>query len=314
VRAANPDDYYPAEARRNHVSGRVMVEVPIAPDGRARNPRVIYALPPGVFNDAVRWTVLNTAYEPASQNGVPVRCTLRFFVKFSYDGTELKELKEKFDGTRQKALDGDPSAQFTYGLLLNSRRDFDTKGEDPLSWYLKAAQAGVAEAQFMVGSHLSTGESVDRDPGKAAFWFEQAASRGLAGAQIALANYLLRPEGTRAGREKALGLLEKAVASGSRDGHLYLAAVLAAGSEPDLRNPSRALALVDAVQNTEEEPVAFEIRAAAHAMLGQFTEAQADEKQALVVAKRRKWDLAPLQARLDRYSANQAWSGVLMIY
>jgi hypothetical protein len=62
------------------------------------------------------------------------------------------------------------------------------------------------------------------------------------------------------------------------------------------------------------DPSAFEIRAAAHAMLGHFDEAQNDEKKALALAKKLGWDLKPLEERLTRYTANQSWTGELMIY
>jgi TPR repeat protein len=155
---------------------------------------------------------------------------------------------------------------------------------------------------------------VARDVNKGTFWLDKAAQQGQTNAQIALANYLLRPGADGADRARGVALLEKAVESGSRDGHLYLAAALAAGQDAALRNPARALDLISVLGNIEDEPAAFEVRAAANAMLGQFTEAQADQKKAMVAARKRRWDPAPLQARLDRYVARQAWTGELMLY
>jgi len=311
---AKTAEYYPEEALRKGLSGRVLVEVPIAFDGRARNPRTIYALPPGVFDDAVRWVAINTQYEPGTQDGKPAPCTLRYFIKFSMPGADWTELREKFEGTRQKALAGDPAAQFTYGLLLNANSELDTKGEDPLTWFLKAAQAGIPAAQFMVGSYLASSGNLERDPAKAMFWYEKAASQGQVSAQLAMANYLLRTESTREEHVRAAALLEQAVAAGSRNGHLYLAAALAASPDPELRNPARALALVESLKDIQDEPVAFEIMAAAHAMLGQFGDAKSVQKKAIVVARRMGWDVAPLQARLARFEAGQTWSGELMLY
>jgi tetratricopeptide (TPR) repeat protein len=110
-------------------------------------------------------------------------------------------------------------------------------------------------------------------------------------------------------------VLDKAVAGGNLDARYYLAALLAAGPEADKRDPQRALTLLgEVMHDVDVDPAAFEIRAAAQAMLGRFDEAQKDEKKALSLARKLGWDPKPLQERHDRYAANQSWSGELMVY
>ena len=95
----------------------------------------------------------------------------------------------------------------------------------------------------------------------------------------------------------------------------FLAALLAAGPESDRRDPRRALSLLENVmRDVDVDPSSFEIRAAAHAMIGDFDEAQRDQKKAMAVAKKLGWDPKPLQERQDRYAAHQTWTGELMVY
>ena len=79
---ANPDNFYPVDAKRQRISGTVLVEATVAPDGRARNARVWYSLPANVFDEAGRRVAFASTYEPPKENGVAVACTIRFKVRF----------------------------------------------------------------------------------------------------------------------------------------------------------------------------------------------------------------------------------------
>jgi outer membrane biosynthesis protein TonB len=48
---------YPAGAQEKGVQGEVFVEFVVAPDGRARMPRILYAVPAGYFESTVRDSV-----------------------------------------------------------------------------------------------------------------------------------------------------------------------------------------------------------------------------------------------------------------
>ena len=81
---ADPDTSIPAEAKRQGISGSVLVEVTVAPDGRARNVRVWNSLPVGVFDEAGRRVALSNVYTAAVENGVRgCRAPIRFKVKFA---------------------------------------------------------------------------------------------------------------------------------------------------------------------------------------------------------------------------------------
>jgi hypothetical protein len=55
-----------------------------------------------------------------------------------------------------------------------------------------------------------------------------------------------------------------------------------------------------------------EIRAAAHATLGEFSAAIADEQAAMHAAKSLKWNTADMEARLSAYQSSQPWFGELI--
>jgi uncharacterized protein len=312
--AANPDNYYPPAAVQARVSGNVFVDYTVAPDGRARNPRIWYALPALVFDEAARMVIFNSTFQPRTENGVAVPCQMRILVKFtlSRGGSNLEE---GFGNSKQLAEAGDPNAQLVYGLLLAGRPELNKERISAVPWFLKAAQAGIPPAQFLVGSFTLSGAGAVRDEAKAVAWLELAAAAGQADAQVTLANYLLQGERRDTQVTRAVELLGRAADSGSRDGKFYLAALLAAGPNAARRDPARALELMGQVSDSVEgDPTSFEIRAAAHAMLGDFDKAQELQTRAIRNAARLGWNPSLQRARLADYKRKVAWSGDLFAF
>ena len=318
---ANPDTYYPYDAKIQMISGTVMVEATVAPDGRARNARVWYSLPAKVFDESGRRVAMNNVYTPPRENGVPVACTIRFKVRFrvtyASGGGGDDEQKKVLADVRAKAESGDPRSQLTYGLLLEMRDDMNTKAEYTIAWFLKAAQGGVPSAQYLVGMHTLASSALagQGKPDKGLTWLQMAANSGQSDAQVALANYLLRNKPDADTFAKALELLEKAAATDNRDGKYFLAALLATGEDAARRNPKRALELIATMKDEFEfDPTFFEIRAAAEAMLGEFEAAQKNQKAAIRQARKHGWNIDDQQARLASYEASKTWSGNLFAY
>ncbi len=316
AKAADPGTYYPPEAKLAGVSGMVFLEATVAPDGRARNVRVWYSLPTKIFDQPGRRLAFDNKYIPPRENGVAISCTIRFKVIFNISVNGAKpaastELKKSTAETKSKAEAGDPSAQLLYGLLLETRPELNADQENVTSWYVKAAQAGVPIAQYMVGIRSLAGV----DEAKGLRWLQIAADAGQPDAQLALANYLLRRQPDSETLAKARSLLEKAAGSDSRDAKYQLAALLATAPDGELRDPKRAIDLINQVmQYVDFDPTAFEIRAAAEAMLGDFEAALADQKTALEKANKFRWDVAAQQDRLASYRASTPWTGDLFAY
>lgn len=80
---------YPAEARAEGIEGTVVVEYRVSAEGEVRDPRVVRAQPPGVFDQAALTAVRTWRYRPHRRDGeaveVPgVRSTLRFRLGEAY--------------------------------------------------------------------------------------------------------------------------------------------------------------------------------------------------------------------------------------
>jgi len=316
-RPANPDDYYPKAAVQQGISGNVEIEYTVMPDRRAHHPRVILGVPPGAFDQPAKNVIFNSAFKPKTVNGVAVPCTMRVRVRFTIKGgvagSQSPELKKTLDDSRKGALAGDPMSQMTYALLLQGIGTAVEASENPIVWNLRAAQAGLPTAQFMVGSFLLNTNSASLDERKALIWLNKAADAGQLDAQVDLANYLLRKSGDPASRARAFELLDRAASTDNLEAKYRLASLLASDAEESRRDARRALKLLEQVMiGREIDPTAFEIRAAANAMLGDFKAAQSDQDRAIHLAAKYGWDLAPQKGRLETYEKNAAWTGDLL--
>jgi len=318
-RVSKPHTYYPQDAVTRGVQGNAYVEVTVMPDGSGRNPRVIYSVPAGVFEEAAREAMLKTEFTPArTKKGELIPCTIALLIRYEmkeFESTDYPKLDKLAEQTRQKAEAGDPHAQMVYGLLLSGVPQLKKTRSDAMPWFLKSAQAGVASAQFAVGQSMMQGWGCQCDEAKGLQWLHKAAAADQSDAQVALANYLLRGEPKSEDVAKAMTWLERAVGSGNREAKFYLAALLAAGPDEARRDPARALTLLKQVmRDVDVDPTAFEIRAAALAMQGHFEDAQESQRKALRMGKKLGWELASQQARLTAYEAHRSWSGDLFAF
>jgi TonB family protein len=314
---ANPDDSYPGEARRQGISGSVLVASNIRTDGRVHNPQVVFSVPERVLDDAARLNVFTTTFVPKKVNGTSAPCAMRYLVRYrplppgadaAMDDATLK--------ARKLAEAGDPVAQAVYALLLMDRSKLVRKDEIPFDWFLKSAQAGVPFAQFAVGSQLAGDGSMlpESEQVKGFAWLKLAAAAGQPDAKYALANYTLahEPDGNR--DPVVFAWLEDAAKAGHRDATLTLAALLAAGPDATRRDPARALDLLQSAKwDFSFDPTAQEVMAAAHAQSGRFTDALTAQKHALKLAKGYGWDAQALEQRLADYQSSKAWTGNLML-
>jgi uncharacterized protein len=315
-RVANPDDYYPVEARNQGISGDVLITNLVYGDGRAHDPRATHSFPPDVFVVAGRAVALKNVLSPKKVGGVAVPCQIKYKVKFSVRaGGQADTLKAQIGATRERAKHGDPMAQLAYAIVIDNRWDLAEKGELPIWWYLKAAQAGIPAAQHIVGAYALSGTYVKQDEAKGLLWLNKAASAGNPDAQNELANYYLQKSPDAAALASAVDWFGKAVAGGSRDAQFYFAAMLATGADVVLRDPARSLDLIEkAKPDFGMNPIWFEIRAAAYAGKGDFENAQKDQATAVSRAKKLGWNTAPLAARLAEYKSGKPWTGDLFAF
>lgn len=112
------------------------------------------------------------------------------------------------------ARGGDPAAQRNVGHLfrfgLGRPQDF----HEAVSWYRRAADAGLARAQANLAMMYLRGQGVEQDAETAAYWMAGAAVQGHAIAQYNLALLHLRGEGVPRNEVLAAGWLYRAAQAG----------------------------------------------------------------------------------------------------
>jgi len=307
---------YPAEASLRGIEGGVYVEATVTPDGHAHHPRVTYELPQGQnFGATARTSMLRTLFSTGHDaSGKPASCTITVYFQFIWNGSgdypRLNQLAEK---TFKKAAGGEVGAQVLYGMLLDGLPQLAAHRNQALTWFTMAAQAGSPFAQYRVGTQMLNGRACHCDERKAAIWLERAASADEPDAQVTIAGYLLRGDPKPEDIKRAGDWLERAAAHGNNDAKLYLAALLAAAPVADMRDPKRALELLDGLRHLyAEDPSSWEIRASAEANLGDFKAAVRDESSALSHARSLQWDTKPLEERLELYKSRQPFEGTLL--
>jgi TPR repeat protein len=312
---ADPDRYYPEDAKRTGTWGTVMVEAVVSASGFAHRANVWYSFPQLTFDEAGRTVALRSQYKPGPGAAPGTPCTVRFLVTFrTGTGNMTKSATTAMLAKVKREADrGDPMAQITYGLIIATRSELNTENDKPVRWFLKAAQAGIPAAQYLVGRHALAGSVFEADEVKGLTWLGMAAKAGSVDAQLALANYLLRSGHDAAIRMKGFDWMMRAANAGNREAQLYLSALLVAGPDPARRDPRLALKLLDKVRHSfENDPAYFEIRAAAHALSGEFKQARKLQEQAVRAATRLNWDTTPQGERLAAYAQGRTWDGELI--
>jgi TPR repeat protein len=313
--AANSSSTYPLEAIRAGVSGSVFIKTTVLADGRARNPRPLLSLPPNGFELSGRTMAFQSKFKAPQVDGVTVPCTITFWHRFYLQSSDTEQvLKAELKKLKADVTARDPMAQMQYALLKTGWPNLNREKENIAPLLIEAAQAGLPTAQFSVGFYTLGGLSVVRDRAKGLRWLEMAANKGHHDAAVMLATELLRKSPDSSDVARARTLLETAAAGDSMSAKYFLAdLLLEAGSAP--ADPRRSLELLgDVMKYLQEDPSAFEVRAAALSQRGDFEAAIAAQKRALAKARKLHWDVAPQVERLALYSNSQPWTRRLLDY
>jgi TPR repeat protein len=311
---ANADEFFPPGAAEKGISGFAIIDARVFSDGRDHDPRPARLIPAQPFDGAAMLVSMNNLFTPQFENGKAVPCTVRFKVAFKAKPDRTpKKVEHDLNALKMKAVAGDPDSQLVYGLLLQNA-DGPPSGE-PLDWFIKAAQAGNSFAQYLVGSEQLNSYMFEANEANGIFWLDKAARAGDYDAQLELANYYLRDASNAGNVRKAVELLGRAVEANRPEAPFYLSALLASSPDAEVRNPKRALEIFGKDQGVYElNPIAWEIRAAAHANAGEFDEATGLEKRAIRLAKALDWNTVPMEARLAAYQGKKSWTGDLLAF
>lgn len=317
VRPVNPDDFYPSGLKNDPLGAEVIVVFEVQPDGRAHTARVKESTTPIAFDEAARAMMMQMGFTPAKSNGVAVSCVMSIKILFRKPPASMwrkpQAIPENIAETKENAESGDPLAQIAYAVAVADHPELNKTGEPVLTWFVKAAQAGLPEAQFEVGSAVLDSSIVRNDPEKARAWLRLAARAGHPQAQVLLANHLLTASDDPAAGREALAMLERGEKLGYYAAMYSLAALLAASPDESVRDPKRALALIEPLMPIGRyDPVPHQVVAAANAALGDFDAAEKSQKMALARARKLGWDVTPLEARMKSYEAKRVWTGNLL--
>ncbi len=318
IRPSSSARFLPPDPSPDSASGSVMVEATVLSDGRPRNPRALFAIPPNALEVVARRRAFEFNYENPSVEGARVPCTVNFWIRFtpSAAAKHERQLAEELAKLNQGVADRDPVAQLRAAMLMTGWPNLNPDEKNVAPLFIEAAQAGLPTAQFAVGYITLGGWGVVPNREKANRWLELAANAGHHDAEVVLATELLRMKPDAADVARARELLEKAAAGGNWNAKYFLADLLLGDASGAISaDPHRSLELLGEVMETmEDDPSAFEIRAAALSQAGDFDAAVSAQKRALARARKLRWDARPQEQRLARYSKSEAWTQRLLDY
>jgi len=132
--------------------------------------------------------------------------------------------------TLQKAAEqGDPKAQFDYGVANYEGKGVAQNYTEAFKWYQKAAKQGFMPAQVNLGVAYAKGEGVSQNPAEAAKWFQKAAEQGDAYAQSTLGAIYAHGQGVSVNYAEAVKWFQKAAEQGDLNAQYSLGVIYATG-------------------------------------------------------------------------------------
>lgn len=209
--------------------------LPLAENGDAAAQTLaaeIYARGLGVRRnekEAARW------YAAAAEQSVPE--ALFQYALLLIDGRLVeKDEQTAFVMMKDSADAGNRLAQFNYAQLVTSRQPGPTGVAEAVTYYRRAADAGLADAQYAMSQILSTGAGGSPiNEVEARGWLVRAARQNYDTAQLDLGTWLINGRGGKRDAKAGFGWLKLAAESGNvaaqnRVAKLYRAGI---GVEPD---------------------------------------------------------------------------------
>ncbi len=208
--------------------------------------------------------------------------------------------------TQTQAASGSPAAQW---LLAGFYQRFAKPAANPklaLQWY-KAAASSLADAQFRAGQLL-----LEEEPASAIGYLNQAADQNHVQAQQLLGELYHSGRAVSPNATTAINWYARAAERGSLDAKNQLAWLLATSQEAHVRDPQRALELIETPAQRLQTWALLDTLAATYAALGHFSAAVSTQQAALSAAQEEHKSnssslapLAPMQARLALYEMNK---------
>ncbi len=289
--------YYPKRAQKTGVAaGSVLLEYNVGPDGRTKHHRVISSTSKFFREEALR-SVKAYQYHPATINGKPVETYLvvnNFTFEIEGFEADSKALHKKSMEMKKLALKGSSVDRYKYAQWTGALKRFMTPEHrkdlgNSNEWYTLSAIDGLPNAQFRIGRNMLYGEQCEADSDKSFFWLQLAAENGFAEAQTLLG--LERYKGVRFDRDRKMGVawLEKAAAQNHTPAMVELALIYAMSDDAGIRDPQKALAIIDSIpQKMEDRLTYYESLAAVYSINQEYEKAEKSQKRLLKEAKKHR--------------------------
>jgi uncharacterized protein len=312
-KTSSDSNYYPSSGRWRDQNGFVILQFAVGVDGVPRDPEILMSVPSPDYSAAALDIWMPSRWVPAKRDGVEVESKVAVKVVFSMIGGGVLWDLPALKAIREKALTGDPTAQYQIGLAATLDPSLGIPARQAYSLLLSAAQGGQPRAQYWVALRFMSVEGCGVDRKKIP-WLRAAAGAGNGPAQVALALDLLHGQPSDEQITEVRQLLEQAASSGDPYAMKHVAALLAASPLAALRDPATARSVADRLVKSpivESDPQMYEAAALAYAASGNFWEARAKEQHAIKKALQLRWDTQPMQERFALYSSSKSWSGDL---
>lgn len=312
---------YPHSEFQQGRMGVVHVDFMVSPEGYTRE-LAVTASTNRLFTKSALNAVEKHIYEPINNREARgERLALIYKIDVGLGArVASRPLIRELNGYKDKALTGDPVAQFMFARGLNTYRQFKDllpehrfQYRDANEWFTRSAQSGVVNAQFEIGLNMMKGRGCEVDKENGFKWIQAAAIGGYSRAQRYLATSELNNT-SEAG--DSVGSVFSLLKNAARD-EIYgfpakamLAWELVASPEKSMWNPAEALRLISDVPNTYRDDLRLlETKAAAYAVKGDFKKARKFQKKALKKMKENKWDIQKVKERSNLYNQGKIYAG-----
>ena len=302
VKLSQPD--YPRNAAFGGIQGWAKVSFHLDKNGTPRNINLVESVPQGIFDKAVLKSVKKWKFKVESDefdNGLS-KVRLNYTMEFRLKGHGALSVKsELYQKTLKLAEQGDASSQYVIGFW-QSKLPSSSHNSNPTEWFLKSARQGLPQAQYQLGVSLLKGQGCLKDQEKGVEWLVRAAANNEHEATRLLAIRSASDESLDSQR-KAIEYFSKIDASDNY-AKIVFARLLATSPHAEIRDPKKALAIVEDVNHIgfSDDITPYEIKGEAYAALGDKSEAIDMFEDALDEAEEVDADTSYIQKRIAELS------------
>lgn len=290
---------YPKEAYYDRLQGWVTVGFEIHPDGTARNPYVMDAYPPNVFESATLKAVQKFKFNVNFKSGVdPYVTYARQTFEYSLENlVNANKLRQYYDERLQQLLSlakqGSAKSQYLYALAASSNfinKNNKMSQEEVNEWLLKSAQNGHLEAQYHLGNNILRGKGCKVEKQKAVDWIVYAAEQGHPKSSRKAYQLLTKNNHLNNTNKPPEYWLKQAAKNGDADSQIDYAEYLAKQVNADTNDLKLARTMLEKQADQRDKSVKwYQISAMIYQLQGDSKKANKHSKKADKLAKKLGW-------------------------